>query len=63
MRQARSSQFISRQAVIDHVWTVSPTLILNFRCGYNRFIRSDDTNPANWGFDLTTLGSRRRTPT
>ena len=48
--------FISRQAVIDHVWTVTPSLILNFRGSYNRFIRSDDTNPANWGFDLTTLG-------
>ncbi len=49
-------QFVSRQAVADHVWTVTPTMILNFRFGYNRYIRSDDTNPDNWGFDLTTLG-------
>jgi len=49
-------QFVSRQAVVDHVWTVTPTMILNFRGSYNRFIRSDDTNPDNWGFDLTSLG-------
>lgn len=49
-------QFISRQGVFDHVYTVTPSMVLNMRYGYNRFIRVDDTNPANHGFDSTTLG-------
>lgn len=49
-------QFISRQGVIDDVYTINPTLIMNVRYGYNRFIRGDDSNPANHGFDLTSLG-------
>jgi hypothetical protein len=49
-------QFISRQGVVDHVWTLSPTMVLNTRYGYNRFIRVDNTNPENHGFDLTSLG-------
>jgi hypothetical protein len=49
-------QFISRQAVVDDVWTINPTLILNLRYSYNRFIRSDSPNPANKGFDLASLG-------
>jgi hypothetical protein len=48
--------FVSRQAVLDHVYTVNPTTVLNLRYGYNRFIRVDDTNPDNLGFDLTSLG-------
>jgi hypothetical protein len=49
-------QFISRQGVIDHVYTMNPTTVLNLRYGYNRFIRVDNTNPANHGFDLASLG-------
>ncbi len=49
-------QFISRQAVFDDVYTFNSTTVLNVRYGYNRFIRVDDTNPENHGFDLTTLG-------
>lgn len=49
-------QFISRQGVFDHVWTMTPTTVWNFRYGYNRFIRVDNTNPGNIGFDLTSLG-------
>jgi hypothetical protein len=49
-------QFISRQAVFDDVYTFNSTTFLNLRYGYNRFIRVDDTNPENHGFDLTTLG-------
>lgn len=49
-------QFISRQGVIDHVWTITPSMVLNTRYGYNRFIRVDNTNPDNHGFDLASLG-------
>lgn len=49
-------RFISRQAVFDHVWTMSPTLVLNVRYGYDRFLRGDQGNPAAHGMDLTTLG-------
>jgi hypothetical protein len=30
--------------------------VLNLRYGYNYFVRGTDTNPANHGFDLTSLG-------
>jgi hypothetical protein len=49
-------QFISRGAVIDDVHTISPTMVLNLRYGYNRFIRADDNPYKSHGFDLTTLG-------
>lgn len=49
-------QFISRQGVFDDVYTISPTLVLNVRYGYNRFIRADAPNPENKGFDLASLG-------
>jgi Carboxypeptidase regulatory-like domain/TonB dependent receptor-like, beta-barrel len=49
-------QFVSRQGVLDHVYTMNPTTVFNIRYGYNRFIRVDNTNPENHGFDLTTLG-------
>ncbi|MBY0504753.1 MAG: carboxypeptidase-like regulatory domain-containing protein [Bryobacteraceae bacterium] len=49
-------RFISRGAVIDDVHTLSPTMVLNLRYGYNRFIRSDDNPYKSHGFDLTTLG-------
>ncbi|MEP7274543.1 MAG: carboxypeptidase-like regulatory domain-containing protein, partial [Acidobacteriota bacterium] len=48
--------FISRQGVFDDVYTISPTLILNVRYGYNRFIRFDAPNPESLGFDLSSLG-------
>jgi hypothetical protein len=51
-----SFQFISRQGVIDDVYTINPTTVLNVRYGYNRFIRAQDINPAGWGFDLTSVG-------
>jgi Carboxypeptidase regulatory-like domain/TonB dependent receptor-like, beta-barrel len=49
-------QFISRQAAFDHVYTFNNSTVLNLRYGYNWFVRGTDTNPANHGFDLTTLG-------
>ena len=49
-------QFISRQAAFDHVYVLNATTVLNLRYGYNWFVRGTDTNPANHGFDLTTLG-------
>jgi hypothetical protein len=49
-------QFLSRSGVIDHVYTMSPTTVLNLRYGYNRFIRVDNMNPEANGFDLTSLG-------
>jgi hypothetical protein len=49
-------QFISRQGVLDHVYAINSTTVLNLRYGYNRFIRGDSPNPANLGFDLTSLG-------
>jgi hypothetical protein len=48
--------FKSRQGAFDHVWTISPTLVLNTRYGYNRFIRGTDSNQEAVGFDLSSLG-------
>ena len=48
--------FKSRQGALDHVWLVSPTIVINSRYGYNRFIRGTNSNPDNRGFDLTSLG-------
>lgn len=48
--------FYSKAGVIDDVWTLSPTMILNTRYGYNRFIRGTSGKPENVGFDLTSLG-------
>ncbi len=48
--------FKSRQATFDDVYTVNSTTVLNFRYGYNRFIRGTNSNPGNRGMDLTTLG-------
>ena len=48
--------FVSRAAVIDHVFTLSPTMVLNTRYSYNRYIRFQDQNPDAIGFDLTKLG-------
>jgi len=49
-------QFLSRQGALDDVYTINATTVLNFRYGYNRFIRNDAYNPANQGFDLTSVG-------
>ena len=49
-------QFVSRAAVIDDVHTLTPTTVLNFRYGYNRFIRGDSGAYQSLGFDLTSLG-------
>ncbi len=48
--------FKSRQGVIDDVWTVNPTTVLNVRYGYNHFIRYQDQELDARGFDLTRLG-------
>ena len=52
------SQFLfdSKTAMIDHVVTLSPTMVLNTRYSYNRFIRGSDGNAAGEGFDVTKLG-------
>jgi hypothetical protein len=49
-------QFLSKQWAIDDVYTLSPTMVLNARFGYNRFVRYSVANPASFGMDLTTLG-------
>jgi hypothetical protein len=49
-------KFVSRQAAFDHVYVVSPSMVLNMRYGYNWFVRGTDSNPENHGFDLTSLG-------
>ncbi len=51
-----SFQFLSRQGVIDDVYTFNSTTVLNVRYGYNRFIRAQDMNPDGQGFDLTSVG-------
>jgi hypothetical protein len=48
--------FYSRQGVIDDVYTLNPTTVLNLRYGYNRFIRVINSNPDGRGFDLASLG-------
>jgi hypothetical protein len=49
-------RFTSRQVALDHVYTINSTTVLNMRYGYDRFLRGDQGNPANHGFDLTELG-------
>lgn len=49
-------QFLSRSFVGDHVYNLTPTVVMNVRYGYNRFIRVDAPNPESQGFDLTQLG-------
>jgi hypothetical protein len=49
-------QFVSKNAVIDDVYTLSPTMVLNVKYGYNRFIRASNSNPGSYNMDLTTLG-------
>jgi len=49
-------KFLSRAAVADDVYTITPTTVVNVRYGYNRFVRTTQGNPAALGMDLTTLG-------
>jgi len=49
-------QFFSHNGVLDDTIVISPTLVLDVRYGYNRFIRAQDGNPEANGFDLSTLG-------
>ena len=48
--------FISKTGAFDHIATLSPTLILNTRYSYNRFIRGSDQPLSAVGFDLASLG-------
>jgi hypothetical protein len=48
--------FSSRAGVLDHVYAINATTVLNLRYGYNRFIRGTRGNPEAAGFDLTSLG-------
>jgi hypothetical protein len=48
--------FYSKAAMIDHVYNLGPTLVLNTRYSYNRFIRGTDSPESAVGFDLTKLG-------
>ena len=49
-------QFLAKQWAIDDVYTITPTMVLNTRFGYNRFVRLSEGNPASYGMDLTSLG-------
>jgi hypothetical protein len=48
--------FYSKAAMFDHVYTVSPTMVLNTRYSFNRFVRYTDSLAPAVGFDLTQLG-------
>ena len=48
--------FISKTAAFDHVATLSPTMVVNSRYSYNRFIRGSDQPVSAIGFDLASLG-------
>lgn len=48
--------FLSKAAAFDHVYTISPTMVINSRYSYNRFIRGSDQPPSAIGFDLASLG-------
>jgi hypothetical protein len=48
--------FFARNGVIDHVYTMNPTTVLNIKFGYSRFIRGDSADPSTIGFDLSSLG-------
>ncbi|MEI9976375.1 MAG: carboxypeptidase regulatory-like domain-containing protein [Ignavibacteriota bacterium] len=47
--------FLSKTAMIDHVFTVTPTVVIDTRYSYNRFIRGTDGPPQSIGFDLSSL--------
>src|SRR5207237_6553274 len=48
--------FYSKTGAFDHIVTLSPTLVLNSRYSYNRFIRGSDQPASAIGFDLASLG-------
>ena len=48
--------FYSKNAAFDHVITLSPTMVLNSRYSYNRFIRGSDQPVGATGYDLASLG-------
>jgi hypothetical protein len=48
--------FFARSGVIDDVYTINPTTVVNIKYGYNRFIRVDSSDPSQVGYDLTKLG-------
>ncbi len=48
--------FYSKNAAFDHVYTVSPTVLINSRYSYNRFIRGGDQPVGAAGYDLASLG-------
>jgi hypothetical protein len=48
--------FYSKEAMVDHVFTISPTMVLDTRYSYNRFIRGTDFPDEANGFDLNSLG-------
>ena len=48
--------FYSKAAAFDHVFTISPSMLLNTRYSYNRFIRGSDQPVPAVGFDLASLG-------
>jgi hypothetical protein len=53
---ARPFEFQSRGGIIDDVYTISPSFVMNFHYGYDRFVRIYDSLPEGHGFDLTKLG-------
>jgi hypothetical protein len=53
---ARPFEFQSRGGIVDDVYTLSPTFVVNFHYGFDRFVRIYDSLPEAHGFDLTTLG-------
>ena len=48
--------FYAKAGMFDHVYTLSPSLILNTRYSYNRFIRGTEMPPGAVGYDLSKLG-------
>jgi len=49
-------KFVARAAMFDDVYTLSPTMVLNTKYSYSRFIRFQDEDASAMNFDLTTLG-------
>ncbi|MEO8592123.1 MAG: TonB-dependent receptor [Candidatus Solibacter sp.] len=47
--------FYAYSAAFDHVATITPTVLLNTRYSYNRFIRGGDQPESAVGFDLASL--------
>jgi hypothetical protein len=48
---------LAGNVAFDDVYSFSPTFVMNTRLSYNRWVRTyDASDPAGYGFDLTTLG-------